>query len=55
MGGGTGSQIVGGLVVVGTGVIIVALAFQLGKSNNPIVPTAGSAYNNTLTSLFKSG
>ena len=50
---GVGSQIVGGLVVGVTGIIIIAAIFQLGKKGNPIVPTTGSAYNTTLSSLFK--
>jgi hypothetical protein len=45
--------IVGGIVTLGIGVIVIAGIYQLGKSANPIVPSATSAYNNTLTSLFK--
>lgn len=53
MGSGTGSQIVGGAVVIMLGVIVIAGIYQLGKKGNPIVPAASSAYGSTLTSLFK--
>ncbi len=53
MQGGTGSQIVGGVVVIILGVIVIAGIYQLGQKGNPIVPSASTAYNNTLTSLFK--
>lgn len=46
-------SIVGALVTLGIGVIVIAGIYQLGEKNNPIVPSATSAYNNTLTSLFK--
>lgn len=50
---GVGSQIVGGLVVGITGIIIIAAIFQLGQKGNPIVPATGAAYNTTLGALFK--
>lgn len=53
MGSGTGSQIVGGVVVIGLGIIVIAAIFQLGQKGNPIVPAAESSYQSTLTSLFK--
>jgi hypothetical protein len=43
----------GSIVTLGIGVIVIAAIYQLGKSSNPIVPTAGTAYNNTLSALFK--
>lgn len=43
----------GSIVTLGVGVIVIAAIYQLGKSGNPIVPTAGTAYNNTLGALFK--
>lgn len=45
--------IVGAIVTLGLGVVVVGAIYQLGKSSNPIVPTAGTAYNNTLGALFK--
>lgn len=46
-------SIVGAVVTIGIGVIVIAGIYQLGKAQNPIVPAAAGAYNNTLTSLFK--
>jgi hypothetical protein len=45
--------IVGGVVTLGVGVIVIAAIYQLGKTSNPIVPTAGTAYAQTLSGLFK--
>ena len=47
------NEIVGAFVTVSLGVITVAAIYQLGKSANPIVPTAGSVATTTLNSLFK--
>jgi len=49
----TGSQIIGGAVTVLLGVLVIAGIYQLGKSSNPIVPSASSDYQATLTSIFK--
>jgi hypothetical protein len=46
-------SIVGAAVTLGLGVITIAAIYQLGKSGNPIVPTAGAVTTNTLNSLFK--
>jgi len=53
MGNGTGSQIIGGAVTLGLGIVVIAAIFQLGKSSNPIVPAASTSYNVTLGQLFK--
>jgi len=45
--------VVGAFVTVAMGVIVVGAIYQLGKSSNPIVPSATSVANNTLSSLFK--
>ena len=44
--------IVGAVVTVGLGVIVIAGIYQLGKAPT-LTQTAGTAYGNTLTSLFK--
>lgn len=43
----------GSIVTLGIGVVVIAAIYQLGKSGNPIVPSATTAYNNTLSALFK--
>jgi hypothetical protein len=48
-----GDQIVGGIVTVALGVIVIAAIYQLGHTNNPIVPDATSLGQTTLTNLFK--
>jgi hypothetical protein len=45
--------IVGAIVTLGVGVVVIAAIYQLGQSGNPIVPSATTAYNNTLSALFK--
>lgn len=44
---------IGAFVTVSLGVITVAAIYQLGKSANPIVPTAGAVATTTLNNLFK--
>lgn len=51
--GGTGSQIVGGVVAVALGVIVIAGIYQLGKRTNPIVPSTTAVAQTTLTHIFK--
>lgn len=48
-----GQQIVGGVVVVGVGILVIAGIYQLGKKTNQVTPTVGAAYNQTLSSIFK--
>jgi hypothetical protein len=49
-----GTDSIIGLLALGTvGLFTIAAIYQLGKSSNPIVPTAGAVYDNTLTSIFK--
>jgi hypothetical protein len=47
------TQIVGGIVTIGIGVIVIAAIYQLGKPTNPIVGATQSVTNTTLASLFK--
>lgn len=46
-------ELVGGFFTVALAVVAVAAIYQLNKKGSPIVPTAGSVANNTLTSIFK--
>ena len=48
-----GDSVVGLLAIGATGVIIVAVIYQLGKSGNPIVPDTTTVADNTLGALFK--
>lgn len=51
--GGVGAQVVGGILVGFTGILVIAAIYQLNKQNTPLVPAASSAYNNTLSNIFK--
>lgn len=55
MNGGTGSQIVGGFVVIALGVITIAGIYQLGQQtgSNGIPAVAQNVTDTTLTSIFK--
>lgn len=48
-----GEQLVGGIVTVALGVIVIAAIYQLGKKGNPIVPSATSVAQTSLTNIFK--
>lgn len=48
-----GDSIVGLFALGAVGLFTIAAIYQLGKSGNPIVPSATTAYDNTLTSIFK--
>jgi hypothetical protein len=53
---GVAAQIVGGMVALGAGILIIAAIYQLQstKSGSPsVLGTAGTAYNQTLTNIFK--
>lgn len=50
---GIGGQLVGGIVVGLTGILIIAGIYQLNKKGSPIVPAAATSYQATLTSVFK--
>jgi hypothetical protein len=53
--GGAGRQIVGGLFTVFMGVIVIAGIYQLNShtGTGSVSQTVGSAYNTTLSSIFK--
>jgi hypothetical protein len=55
VGNGTGSQIVGGFVVIALGVITIAGIYQLGQQtgNNGIPAVAENVGDTTLNSIFK--
>jgi hypothetical protein len=56
MQGGVASQIIGGFIALGAGILIIAAIYQLQstKSGSPsVLGTASSAYGSTLTSIFK--
>lgn len=48
-----GDSIVGLLSVSFIGIVVVAAIYQLGKSQNPIVPATQNIADNTLGALFK--
>jgi len=47
------ADVFGGVIGIGMAVVIVAAIYQLNKKGSPIVPTAGSVADTTLTSIFK--
>jgi transcriptional regulator of heat shock response len=56
MGGGVASQIVGGMIALGAGILIIAAIYQLQQSKTgqaSVLGTTSSVYNQTLTSIFK--
>jgi hypothetical protein len=55
MQGGVGSQLVGGIIAIGLGVVAIAAIYQLSVHNAPVVKAGNSVADNTLTNLFKGG
>jgi hypothetical protein len=51
--GGTGSQVVGGFVALGMGVIAIAAIYQLSQGKAPLASDATKVGDNTLTAIFK--
>jgi hypothetical protein len=52
---GSGSQIVGGILAIGMGVIVIAAIYQLGQQTGPngIPATTEAITGQTLSSIFK--